>query len=123
MKFLIALLALWLIWCFIDRGPSSQTFDALQRLRADLLNGKRLGTAAGRNVLQDYAALFKQHPELFTISEPYPLKVVETGETIWALDLTAYERARDRFDDLKHGDVVLATFHDTNNNTLKPYKF
>lgn len=123
MKTLAILLTLWFVWVCIDRRPSSQTYDALQRLRADLLNGKRQGTKAGRHVLQDYASLFKQHPELFTISEPYPLNVMETGETIWALDLTAYERARDRFDDLKHGDVVLSTFHNTDSNTLKIYTY
>lgn len=123
MYILASLVAAWgLSWAF-DNKPKSQTYTELMALREALLQGNRTGSKAAQHLTLEYGQLIKQHPELFTISKPYPLNVMETGEYVWALDLTKYERARDRHDDDKQGDLITATYHNTNNKQLKPYIF
>ena len=121
---MITAATLFFLACFAyalnDGNPKSKTYAALLKLRADLLDGKRTGSKAGAHLLGDNAQVFKQHPELFDISKPYPLKVMETGEYVWALDLTTYERARHRNDPNK-GFKDAAVYHNTNTQTLKPY--
>lgn len=111
-----------LVYAMHDGNPPSKTFTALQDLRANLLDGKSLGTKAAQHLLGDYARLFKQHPELFKISEPYALEVAETGEHVWALDLTFYKRLKHRNDPHK-GHTDVAVYHNTNTKTLKPYMY
>ena len=123
MYLLAFLVATWgLSWAF-DNKPKSQTYTELMALREALLQGKRTGSKAAQHLTLEYGQLIKQHPELFTISKPYPLNVMETGEYVWALDLTKYERARDRHDDDAQGDVITATYHNTDSKQLKPYIF
>lgn len=122
MYILATLVTAWgLSWAFNNK-PKSQTYNELLSLREALLQGKRTGSKAAQHLTLEYGQLIKQHPELFTISKPYPLNVMETGEYVWALDLTKYERARDRHGD-EQGDVITATYHNTNNKQLKPYIF
>ncbi len=109
-----------LAYALRDSSPTSKTYDALNELRTKLLDGKSTGSAAARHLLGDYEKVFKQHPELFTISEPYALQIVETGEHVWALDLTAYERAKHRNDPHK-GYTEAAVYRNTDTKTLKPY--
>lgn len=101
-------------------NPPSKTYAALCELRAKLLDGKSTGSKAAQHLLGDYGKVFKQHPELFRISEPYPLQIVETGEYVWALDLTVYERAKHRNDPHK-GYTEAAVYHNTHTKTLTPY--
>ena len=120
MKLLLVLLLLWLVYVIADKSPASPTYAALLDLRTRLLDGKSINGKAAKHILLDEVLVFKQHPELFAIGEPYPLDVVETGERVWAVDLTRYERARDKADP-HAGHVEVALFHDTNTKTLKPY--
>lgn len=109
-----------LAYALKDSNPPSKTYGALQELRTKLLDGKSTGSKAAQHLLGDYAQVFKQHPELFAISEPYALQIVETGEYVWALDLTKFERARDRNEPHK-GYTEAAIYHNTDTKTLKPY--
>lgn len=109
-----------LAYALKDSSPPSKTYTALQDLRTKLIDGKSTGTKAAQHLLGDYAKVFKQHPELFKVSEPYALRIVETGEHVWALDLTIYERAKHRSDPHK-GYTEAAVYHNTDTQTLKPY--
>lgn len=109
-----------LAYALRDSNPPSKTYAALNELRDKLLDGKSTGTKAAQHLLGDYAKVFKQHPELFKVSEPYALQIVETGEYVWALDLTVYERAKHRNDPHK-GYTEAAIYHNTDTKTLKPY--
>jgi len=120
MKLLLVLLLIWLVYVITDKAPASPTYAALLDLRTRLLDGKSISSKAAKHILLDEVLVFKQHPELFSIGEPYPLDVVETGERVWAVDMTRYDRARDKSDP-HAGHVEVALFHDTNTKTLKPY--
>lgn len=111
-----------LAYALRDSNPPSKTYDALQALRGKLLEGKATGTKAAAHLLGDYSKVFKQHPELFAISEPYALQILETGEYVWALDLTKFDRARDR-NDPHAGYTEHALYRNTNTQTLKPYNY